>query len=116
MDRDSVEHNRRMDDIADRLQARFADAAGLHVGDDEIDELVHLKADAFADARLQEFVPLLVEHQASDALRDRGMRPVDLDDPNAQRADEAGSGPERSDSSATDGDSGGAGTVEPPVL
>lgn len=93
MGRDAVEHNRRMDDIADRLQARFADADGRHAEDDEIGELVHLKAEGFADARLQEFVPLLVEHQAADALRDRGMRPVDSYEPSAATPDESEAGP-----------------------
>jgi hypothetical protein len=82
-----------MDDIANRLQARFADAEGRHAGDDEIDELVHLTAEGFADARLQEFVPLLVEHQASDALRERGMRRVDLDESSSATPDESEAGP-----------------------
>jgi len=93
MSSDEEEHDRRMDDIADRLQARFADADGHHADDDEIDDIVHLKADAFADARLQEFVPLLVEHQASDELRDRGMRPVGPDEASAATPDESEASP-----------------------
>jgi hypothetical protein len=82
-----------MDDIADRLQARFADAEGRHAEDDEIDDIVRLKAEGFADARLQEFVPLLVEHQAADALRDRGVRPVGLYERSAAPPDESEGGP-----------------------
>jgi hypothetical protein len=64
----------RLDDIARRLQSRFIDSEGRHASEHEVDELVASTARRFAEAPLQDFVPLLVEHQAADALRTRGMR------------------------------------------
>ena len=49
-----------------RLQQRFPEVA-----DQAIDEVVQTEAEQFRDARVTTFVPLLVEHNASDALRSK---------------------------------------------
>jgi hypothetical protein len=52
--------------VVHRLQQRFPEVA-----DQAIDEVVQSETEQFRDARITTFVPLLVEHNASDALRSR---------------------------------------------
>lgn len=69
------------DDVAERLRERFADAEGHHPTGGEVDEIVRLAAESLAHARLREYLPLLIEHQASDMLRTHGFRLVPPDQP-----------------------------------
>ena len=50
------------------------------------------KAESFADAPVQEFVPLLIEHQARDELRQHGLH-LDLGDVESSPDDRADGGP-----------------------
>jgi hypothetical protein len=49
------------------------DAHGHTAEPDDVARVVDAKAESFADAPVQEFVPLLIEHEARDELRQHGL-------------------------------------------
>jgi hypothetical protein len=74
-------YDRRVETVKARLQDELVDEHGHPAEPGDVEEVVDAKAQALADAPVQEFVPLLIEHQARDELRQRGLhRDVDDDD------------------------------------
>ena len=74
----------RVDTVMQRLEGDLVDADGRPAEPDEVEKVVREKAESLADAPLQEFVTLLIEHQARDELRERGLHrnlPTDEDAP-----------------------------------
>lgn len=55
-----------LDEVYDRLQSRFAAMSPQEVG-----AVVHEVADDFSDAKIRDYVPVLVEHIARERLADR---------------------------------------------
>ena len=58
------------------FQADLTDSNGNKPDPELIEQAVDDAAGGFADAPVQDFVPLLVEHDARDELREEGMRLV----------------------------------------
>jgi hypothetical protein len=56
-ERDALDH------VAERLVRRFA-----HVDAEEIRRAVNREFDAYADARIRDFIPILVERAVSESL------------------------------------------------
>jgi hypothetical protein len=67
-----------MSSIANRLADGLVTTSGEPASQRHVEEIVEATAKSFAGARLQQFVPLLVEHQARDTLRREGMRRAPL--------------------------------------
>lgn len=63
-----------METIAERLQERFVAEDGSHLDAPAAEPVVEDAAMRFSDAPVQDFVPLVVEHQAADELRATGRR------------------------------------------
>jgi hypothetical protein len=59
--------------VKQRLRQDLVGELGHPVKPDDVSTVVDAKAEEFADAPVQEFVPLLIEHQARDELRQRGL-------------------------------------------
>jgi hypothetical protein len=70
---DRTSSDRRVDAVKLRLQEDLVDEQGQPAVPDDIARVVEATADSFADAPVQEFVPLLIEHQARDELRHQGL-------------------------------------------
>ncbi len=51
--------------VVDSLVERFATVADRH----QINDLVAAEAARFSDARIREYVPILVQHRCADRLR-----------------------------------------------
>jgi hypothetical protein len=66
--------DRRVELIKERLDEDLVDDHGDAVDPHVVAEAVDAAAAALADAPIQEFTPLLVEHDARDALREKGYR------------------------------------------
>lgn len=64
--------------VAERLRDELVDGEGRPADPDVVDAAVGTAADNLADAPIQEFRSLLVEHQALDELRQQGLH-RDLD-------------------------------------
>ena len=69
----------RVDAVKQRLQHDLVDDQGRPAPTEDVDRVVEAKAESFADAPVQEFVPLLIEHQARDELRQQGLH-IDVGD------------------------------------
>jgi hypothetical protein len=65
--------DKRVEIVTRRLQEELVDEAGHPAVPSEVETVVAAKAQRLADAPVQEFVPLLVEHQARDELRGHGL-------------------------------------------
>jgi hypothetical protein len=63
-----------IDSIADRLAHELVTTAGEPVSHDHVVDVVEAAAKPFADAPLQQFVPLLVENAARSQFRREGIR------------------------------------------
>jgi hypothetical protein len=59
--------------VKQRLQDDLVDQNGQAAAPSEIESVVAAKAESFAEAPVQEFIPLRVEHQARDELRQQGL-------------------------------------------
>ena len=59
--------------VKQRLRQDLVDELGHPVKPDDVSTVVDAKAEEFADAPVQEFVPLLIEHRARDELRQKGL-------------------------------------------
>ena len=64
----SAPRDRRIDEVKSRLQADLTDSNGNKPDPELIEQAVDAAAAGFADAPVQDFVPLLVEHDARDEL------------------------------------------------
>ena len=64
----------RVEILKRRLREDLIDDQGQPPDPDDVARVVDAKAESLADAPVQEFVPLLVEHQARDELRQQGLR------------------------------------------
>jgi hypothetical protein len=71
--------NSHADLIKAHLQDELVNADGNAVDPDDVATVVDAAATSFEDAPVQEFTPLLIEHDARNALRDKGFR-RELDD------------------------------------
>ena len=63
-----------VDAVMQRLGEDLVNARGQRAEPKEVERVVRAKAQTLSDAPLQEFVNLLIEHQARDELRERGLR------------------------------------------
>ena len=68
-----LSNDQRLATLKRRLNTELVDANGNPPDADDVDAVVVATADHLADAPIQDFVPLLVEHQALDELRRRGL-------------------------------------------
>jgi hypothetical protein len=64
----------RIQAVAERLDQELVDERGHPVPPELVDEVVAEHAARLEEAPVQEFVPLLVEKESRDDLRQRGMR------------------------------------------
>lgn len=62
-----------IDSIADRLADELVTTTGEPVSHDHVVDVVEAAAKPFADAPLQQFVPLLVENAARNQFRREGI-------------------------------------------
>ena len=69
----STSSDQRVEAVKQRLRADLVDERGQPAEPDDVARVVDAKADSLADAPVQEFVPLLIEHQARDELRHQGL-------------------------------------------
>jgi hypothetical protein len=67
-------NDRRVDNLKQRLCDELIDDHGQPPEPDDVERVVAAKAEPLLDAPVQEFVPLLIEHQARDELRQHGLR------------------------------------------
>jgi len=81
MDDDTKPLDRRLDLVQERLRDDLVDEGGNRAPADEVEAVVADKAEALADAPVQDFVPLLVEHQAREELRHHGLNRTFPDEP-----------------------------------
>ena len=65
---------KRIDPVKDRLADDLVDDDGRPPDPEVVDRAVDEAAAPYAEAPVQEFVPLLVEHEARDELRRQGLR------------------------------------------
>ncbi len=75
--------NRRIESIADRLADEYVTASGEAPERDHVADVVAEVAEPFADAPVQEFVPLLVENAARDRMHQEGLHIEPADDDTA---------------------------------
>ena len=66
-------HDKRVEVMKQRLQEELVDEQGHPAEPDDVASVVEAKAESLSEAPLQEFVPLLIEHQARDELRQHGL-------------------------------------------
>ena len=78
-------NDQRLETLKRRLSTELVDERGRAPDADAVDAVVVATADHLADAPIQDFVPLLVEHQALDERRRRGLH-RELDDEMAAAA------------------------------
>ena len=67
-------NDRRVESLKQRLCDELVDEQGQPPEPGEVERVVTAKAEPLLDAPVQEFVPLLIEHQARDELRQHGLR------------------------------------------
>jgi hypothetical protein len=78
---DKSVHDKRLDTLKHQLHDELVDEEGNSPETQDVDDVVTAVREHLADAPLQDFVPLLVEHEARDELRRRGLhRKVDTDE------------------------------------
>ena len=81
--------DRRVENVKERLQDDLVDEQGNPADPDEVARAVEAAAESLVDAPVQEFTPLLIEHQARDALREHGFH-RDLGDEDTAASDSSG--------------------------
>ena len=64
--------DKRVEPVKNRIKADLVDERGNPADPEEIDTIVDAKAATLSEAPVQEFTPLLIEHQARDELRQHG--------------------------------------------
>jgi hypothetical protein len=82
---EQMPQDQRVEHVKDRLQEDLVDEQGRPASAEDVARAVAAAAEPLVDARVQEFTPLLIEHQARELLREQGFH-RDLPD-----ADEAAS-------------------------
>ena len=70
---DQNSNDERIDGLKDRLAGQLVDGEGRAAPDEVVQRVVEEKAEALRDQPIQDFVPLLVEHQVRDELRRHGL-------------------------------------------
>jgi hypothetical protein len=70
---DKTVHDKRLDMVKQRLQEELVDDEGRPPEPADVASVVDAKAEPLSEAPVQEFVPLLIEHQARDELRQKGL-------------------------------------------
>ena len=94
--------DKRVEIVKQRLHEDLLDEDGRPAAPGDIDRVVDAKAERLAEAPVQEFVPLLIEHQARDELRQHGLhRDLDDDAETTASADNAGPVPQPEESDST---------------
>ena len=63
-----------LNNITDRLAGQLITPAGQPASHDHVADVVEAAARSLASARVQQFVPILVENLARNELRGQGMR------------------------------------------
>jgi hypothetical protein len=86
---DGTHDDQRVEAVKQRLREDLVDEQGQPAEPDEVARVVDAKADSFADAPVQEFVPLLIEHQARDELRGHGLHRELTDEDRETSVDDA---------------------------
>jgi hypothetical protein len=71
--------DRQIDAVKSRLQGELIDEHGRSADPEQVAQMVERASADMADAPLQEFVPLLIEHEARQQLRQQGLH-RDLND------------------------------------
>lgn len=66
-------YDERLRSLKRRLRDELVDDNGRPADPNHVDRVVEAKAQSLADAPVQEFLPLLIEHQARDELREHGL-------------------------------------------
>jgi hypothetical protein len=56
--------------VADQLTSKYADRTDLH----EVHDAVFREANQYSEARVTQFIPVLVQHAVQERLRQRGPR------------------------------------------
>jgi hypothetical protein len=67
---------KRLESLVDRLEDDLVDEDGASPDRQHITDIVSDVASKFEEAPVQDFVPLLVEHDARDVLADEGLHRV----------------------------------------
>lgn len=70
---DEIPADKRVARVKERLQDELVDEQGNPADQDDVARAVAAAAQPLADAPVQEFTPLLIEHQVRDALREQGF-------------------------------------------
>jgi hypothetical protein len=65
--------DKRVEPVKERIKADLVDDRGNPANAEEVDSIVEAKAASLSDAPVQEFTPLLIEHEARDELRRHGF-------------------------------------------
>ena len=84
----SDDRDKRIENVKDHIGEDLVDEAGEPADKRAIAEAVDAAAASFAEAPVQEFVPLLVEHDARDELRKQGLHRDLGDDDSAPPSEE----------------------------
>lgn len=79
--------DKRIETVKERLQDDLVDDQGRPADEDAVNRAVEAAAKPLADAPVQEFAPLLVEHGARDELRQQGLHRDLGDDETAPSGD-----------------------------
>jgi hypothetical protein len=72
---DRTLYDKRLETVKQRLQNQLVDEQGHPAKPRDIASVVDAKAESLAEAPVQEFIPLLIERQARDELRQHGLCP-----------------------------------------
>ena len=70
---ENTPQDKRLEDMKHRLHDELVDEHGRPAEPDQVDRVVDSKAESLAGAPVQEFIPLLIEHEARDELRHHGL-------------------------------------------
>lgn len=65
--------DKRIETVKERLHEELVDDQGRPADDDIVNRAVDAAAEPLAGAPVQEFAPLLIEHQVRDELRQQGL-------------------------------------------
>jgi hypothetical protein len=84
---DRTSSDQRVESVKQRLREDLVDEQGQPAEPHEVARVVDAKADSFADAPVQEFVPLLIEHQARDERHQGLHRDLGDEDHDTSRTD-----------------------------
>ena len=79
---ENTSQDKRVENVTAQLENDLVDGDGRPADHEQVAAAVEAAAERLADAPVQDFVPLLVEHDARDQLRDEGLQ-RDLDDDTA---------------------------------